>query len=46
MKTRSGHIDVKDDHKEVKECKRHKPNQNKLPPVFMAIWTPHTTEVV
>ena len=46
MKARRGHIDVKDHHKEVEECKRHKSNQDELPPVFMAIWTLHTTKIV
>jgi hypothetical protein len=46
MKTRRGHIDVKDDNKQVEECKRHKSDQDELPPVFMAIWTLHTAEIV
>jgi len=46
MKMRRGHIDIEDDHKEVEKSKRHKSSQDELPPVFVSIWTPHTTEVV
>jgi hypothetical protein len=46
MKMRRGHVDVKQQYDEIEECKRHTSNQDELPPVFITMWTLHTTEVV
>jgi hypothetical protein len=46
VKVRRGHIDVKENHKKVETCEGPKTSQDELPPVFIAIWTLYTTEIV